>query len=73
MCAPVYHVPVRNGGFVLTKVIRLQLILNSSRKPWMLQWEQHQDLSETCIFFLIAVVIERGRLALKYSTSKKGE
>lgn len=37
----------------------------------MLQWEQHQDLRETCIFFLIALVVERGRLALKYSTSRK--
>lgn len=39
----------------------------------MLQWEQHQNLSETRIFFLIALVVERGRLALKYSTSRKGE
>lgn len=31
----------------------------------MLQWEQHQNLSETRIFFLIALVVERGRLALK--------
>ena len=31
----------------------------------MLQWEQHQDLSETCVSFLIAVLVERSRFALE--------
>lgn len=73
--ASVYRVPARNRGFVLTEVMRLLLILNSSSKPWMLQWEQHQDLSETCVSFLFAVVVERSRLSLEvnYFKSSDGE
>lgn len=65
LSASVCHVPLRDEGFILAEVIRLLLLLNSSSKLGMLQWEQHQDLSEACASFLIAVVAERSWFALE--------